>query len=104
MFYSLVSNTNLKCVFEVAIIKLSNPPEGTEMRPITRKQLNAKVFVRDFIATNKISPTYEEIAQGLSITIAAAHARVKELIARGHVINERNRPYSLQIVEAEKRA
>jgi repressor LexA len=68
---------------------------------LTKRQAEAVGFIREFIASNGYSPSYDEIGRALGISArSGAHRIVQELVARGAVTILKNRTRSIRVLEA----
>ena len=76
---------------------------------LTKRQKEVLEFLADFIDKNRYSPSYEEIADGLSLnSLATIHKHVSSLESKGYLRRAFNQSRSLEIApryaaEVEKR-
>ena len=76
---------------------------------LTRRQKEVLDFLADFIDKNRYSPSYEEIADGLSLnSLATIHKHISSLESKGYLRRAFNQSRSLEIspkyaAEVEKR-
>lgn len=76
---------------------------------LTRRQKEVLEFLADFIEKNRYSPSYEEIADGLSLnSLATIHKHISSLESKGYLRRAFNQSRSLEIspryaAEVEKR-
>jgi repressor LexA len=76
---------------------------------LTRRQKEVLEFLAEFIEKNRYSPSYEEIADGLSLnSLATIHKHISSLESKGYLRRAFNQSRSLEIApryaaEVEKR-
>ena len=76
---------------------------------LTKRQKEVIEFLADFIEKNRYSPSYEEIADGLSLnSLATIHKHISSLESKGYLRRAFNQSRSLEIspryaAEVEKR-
>ncbi len=76
---------------------------------LTKRQKEVLEFLADFIDKNRYSPSYEEIADGLSLnSLATIHKHISSLESKGYLRRAFNQSRSLEIApryaaEVEKR-
>lgn len=76
---------------------------------LTRRQKEVLEFLAEFIEKNRYSPSYEEIAEGLSLnSLATIHKHISSLESKGYLRRAFNQSRSLEIApryaaEVEKR-
>lgn len=76
---------------------------------LTRRQKEVLEFLAEFIDKNRYSPSYEEIAEGLSLSsLATIHKHISSLESKGYLRRAFNQSRSLEIspryaAEVEKR-
>ena len=76
---------------------------------LTKRQKEVIEFLADFIEKNRYSPSYEEIADGLSLnSLATIHKHISSLESKGYLRRSFNQSRSLEIspryaAEVEKR-
>jgi repressor LexA len=65
---------------------------------LTRRQKEVLDFLSDFIERNRYSPSYEEIAEGLSLnSLATIHKHISALESKGYLRRAFNQSRSLEI-------
>ncbi|MFN0103595.1 MAG: transcriptional repressor LexA [Bryobacteraceae bacterium] len=65
---------------------------------LTRRQKEVLEFLADFIEKNRFSPSYEEIADGLSLnSLATIHKHISSLESKGYLRRSFNQSRSLEI-------
>lgn len=66
------------------------------MQGLTPKQFRVLQFIKQFIAKNGYSPSYEEIGVGVCVSSNATVANhVRNLVKRGHLLQQPNQRRSL---------
>lgn len=74
------------------------------MRPLglTRRMLDVLTFVQAYTRTNGMSPTYQEIADGVGLSSKSGVNRIiNELAERGHVTRIHRRERSITIISTQ---
>jgi repressor LexA len=70
------------------------------MAAITQAQSRVLEFIKDFIKTNRYSPTFQEIAIGCGLkSLATVSKHIQHLVAKGVLTQNRNLKRSIEIVE-----
>ena len=71
---------------------------------MTKNELKVLKFVRNFIAQNTYSPSYEEIAQGCGYSISSsanAYRICKQLIKKGYLSKEEGKWRNLVVANGK---
>jgi len=69
---------------------------------LTRRQREVLDVIREFIATNRYSPSLEEIGAALGLSsVATVHKHVTHLVEKGHVRRVWNQNRSIDLVDGE---
>jgi SOS-response transcriptional repressor LexA len=66
--------------------------------PLTRMQRKLLEFIRAFILTHGVSPTFAEMGAALSLSKGNVHTHIRNLVQRGAVTSRRNAARSIAIV------
>ena len=68
------------------------------MKNLTKRQAEVLAFIRQFIATEGYSPSYEEIGRGVGLSaLSTIHKYIRILGRKGHLEYEYNRSRSLMV-------
>jgi len=84
--------------------KLSARPSAAEWSrpPLTRKQRQILDYIEGYVDSHRgVSPSYEEIAEGLSYSsLATVHEHITNLVDKGYLTRDHNKARSIQFVRA----
>lgn len=73
----------------------------TEMKPLTKRQKEVFAYIKSFISTRGYSPSLREIGDAIGASSSSTtKGFVDQLIARGYLANDPDKPRSLRIVGA----
>jgi SOS-response transcriptional repressor LexA len=73
-------------------------------QPLTKKQKELYDFITIFVLENQYSPTYQELADLLGVSIGAIQVQIKELLYKGWITKGKGKqrnilPANLKIVK-----
>lgn len=71
------------------------------LKPLTKKQTEALIFIVNYIRRNGYSPTYKNIASGAGLkSVGAAAGIILALERKGYIIKEKNKHHSIRLTKA----
>lgn len=75
-------------------------PTQYDMKMLTPKQLGVLTFLRDYIATHNVAPSFQEIADGFGYkSLATVHEHMTILERKGYILRSYNASRAIVIVE-----